>query len=130
MPKVKDIMVSPVVTVDVEKTIYEVARIMGEKRIGSVVVTKNSDPVGIFTERDLLTKVMANGMDLKKFKVEACMSRPLITVEEETPVKDALILMASRGIMRLPITAKGELVGIVTGSEIFSFLSLFMESLL
>jgi len=123
-------MVSPVVTVDVERTVYEVARIMGEKRIGSVVVTKNSEPVGIFTERDLLTKVMANGMDLKKFKVEACMSSPLITVDEETPVKDALILMASRGIMRLPITAKDELVGIVTGSEIFSFLSLFMESLL
>jgi CBS domain-containing protein len=123
-------MISPVVTVDVKKTIHEAARVMGEKRIGSVVVTKDSDPVGIFTERDLLTKAMANSMDLKKLKVEDCMSRPLITVEEETPLKDALILMASRGIMRLPITAKGELVGIVTGSEIFSFLSVFIESLL
>jgi CBS domain-containing protein len=123
-------MISPVITIDAEKTIYDAARIMGEKRIGSVIVTKDSKTVGIFTERDLLTKVIANDIDLTSTKVGACMSSPLITIDEETPLKDAIILMASRGIMRLPITMKGELVGIVTGMEIFNFLSLFMESLL
>ena len=123
-------MISPVIIIDAEKTIYDAARIMGEKRIGSVIVTKDSKTVGIFTERDLLTKVIANDINLKSTKVSACMSSPLITIDEETPLKDAIILMASRGIMRLPITMKGELVGIVTGMEIFNFLSLFMESLL
>ena len=123
-------MISPVITIDAEKTIHDAARIMGEKRIGSVIVTKDSKTVGIFTERDLLTKVIANDIDLTSTKVAACMSSPLITIDEETPLKDAIILMASRGIMRLPITMKGELVGIVTGMEIFNFLSLFMESLL
>lgn len=130
MPNVKDIMVSPVVTIDAERMIQEAAIIMGEKRIGSVVVTRDSKPVGIFTERDLLTKAISIGIDLKSTRVEDCMSSPLITVEEETPLKDAIILMASRGIMRLPVMAKDELVGIVTGMEIFNFLSLFMESLL
>lgn len=130
LTKIKDIMISPVITLDAERTIHEAARIMGEKRIGSVVITKHSKPVGIFTERDLLTKVIANGIDLRSTRVETCMSSPLITVDEETSLKDAIVLMASRGIMRLPITARNELVGIVTGMEIFNFLSLFMESLL
>ena len=130
MPKVKEIMVSPVVTVDTEATIYEAARIMGEKKIGSVVVTRDSKPVGIFTERDLLTKVIANGLDMKQTIVADSMSGPLITVDEETSVKDAIILMAGRKIMRLPVTRKEKLVGIVTGAEIFNFLSFFMESLL
>jgi CBS domain-containing protein len=130
LPTIKDIMISTVITIDAKKTIYDAARIMGEKRIGSVVVTKDLKAVGIFTERDLLTKAIANDIDLKNTKVESCMSSPLITIDEETPLKDAIILMASRGIMRLPITMRGELVGIVTGMEIFNFLSLFMESLL
>jgi len=130
LPKIKDIMISPVVTIDAEKTIHEAAKIMGNKRIGSVVITKDLKPVGIFTERDLLTKAIANGIDLKNTRVETCMSSPLITVDEETSLRDAIILMASRSIMRLPITAGEELVGIVTGMEIFNFLSLFMESLL
>ena len=130
MPKVKEIMVSPVVTVDTEATIYEAARIMGENKIGSVVVTRDSKPVGIFTERDLLTKVIANGLDMKQTIVADSMSGPLITVDEETSVKDAIILMAGRKIMRLPVTRKEKLVGIVTGAEIFNFLSFFMESLL
>jgi len=130
LPKIKDIMISPVVTIDAEKTIHEAAKIMGKKRIGSVVITKDLKPVGIFTERDLLTKAIANGIDLKNTRVETCMSSPLITADEETSLRDAIILMASRGIMRLPITAGEELVGIVTGMEIFNFLSLFMESLL
>jgi len=130
LPKVKEIMVSPVVTVDTEATIYEAARIMGENKIGSVVVTRDSKPVGIFTERDLLTKVIANGLDMKQTIVADSMSGPLITVDEETSVKDAIVLMAGRKIMRLPVTRKEKLVGIVTGAEIFNFLSFFMESLL
>jgi len=130
VPKIRDLMVSPVITIEAGKTIHDAATTMGERRIGSVVVTKDSKPIGIFTERDLLTKVIANNIDLKNTKVEVCMSSPLITVDEETSLRDAIILMASRGIMRLPITKNNELVGIVTGMEIFNFLSLFMESLL
>jgi len=130
LPKVKEIMVSPVVTVDAETSIYEAAKTMGDKKIGSVVVTRDSKPVGIFTERDLLTKVIANGLDMKQTRVPIAMSSPLITVDEETSVKDAIILMAGRKIMRLPVVRKDKLVGMVTGTEIFNFLSFFMESLL
>jgi len=130
LPKVKEIMVSPVVTVDAETAIYEAAKIMGEKKIGSVVVTRDSKPIGIFTERDLLTKVIANGLDMRNMKVTVPMSSPLITVDEETSVKDAIILMAGRKIMRLPVVREEKLVGMVTGTEIFNFLSFFMESLL
>jgi len=130
LPKVKEIMVSPVVTVDAETTIYDASIIMGERKIGSVVVTRDSKPIGIFTERDLLTKVIANGLDMKNIKVAIPMSSPLITIDEETSVKDAIILMAGRRIMRLPVVREEKLVGMVTGTEIFNFLSFFIESLL
>lgn len=130
MPKVKEIMVSPVVTVDAETTIYDASIIMGERKIGSVVVTRDSKPIGIFTERDLLTKVIANGLDMKNIKVAIPMSSPLITIDEETSVKDAIILMAGRKIMRLPVVREEKLVGMITGTEIFNFLSFFIESLL
>jgi len=130
LPKVKEIMVSPVVTVDAGTTIFETARLMGDKRIGSVVVTRDSTPVGIFTERDLLTNVIAKGLDMKATRVETSMSSPLITADEETAVKDAIILMAGRKIMRLPVVREGKLAGMVTGTEIFNFLSFFIESLL
>lgn len=128
MPKVSEIMVSPVETIDVEATVSEAAKIMGQKRIGSLVVTENSRPVGIFAEPDLLTKVIAGGLDLRTH-VRNVMSSPLVTVEEETPIKDAISLMAQRRIMRLPVMRGDKLVGIVTGREIFDFIAFFLHSL-
>lgn len=128
LPKVSEIMVSPVETIDVEATVSEAAKIMGQKRIGSLVVTENSRPVGIFAEPDLLTKVIAGGLDLRTH-VRNVMSSPLVTVEEETPIKDAISLMAQRRIMRLPVMRGDKLVGIVTGREIFDFIAFFLHSL-
>ena len=54
MIKVRDVMVSPVITVDGGVSVEEACRIMGEKHIGSVIVTEKGKPAGIFTERDLL----------------------------------------------------------------------------
>lgn len=122
-------MVSPVLTVDADASVGEAASTMGRRRIGSLVVTSNSKPVGIFTERDLLTKVIARRRDMKRTRVRAVMSSPLVTVDQEMSVSDAVILMGRRKIMRLPVVKGEELVGIVTGREIFSFLSFFIQSL-
>ncbi|MFH0848531.1 MAG: CBS domain-containing protein [archaeon] len=128
MPKVSEIMVSPVETIDLNATVLEAAKIMGQKRIGSLVVTESSRPVGIFAEPDLLSKVIARGLDLKTL-VREVMSAPLITVNEETPIKDAILLMAQKRIRRLPVMRGTQLVGIVTGREIFDFIAFFLHSL-
>ncbi|MBO8180991.1 MAG: CBS domain-containing protein [Archaeoglobus sp.] len=75
--KIRDFVSKEVVTVDENKKVIDVAKIMGEKRIGSVIVTKEGKPYGIFTERDLLSKaILDNGLDNP---VKNYTSTPLIT---------------------------------------------------
>ena len=70
--EVKEIMSRDIVTIAPEASMAEAAGIMGEKHIGSLIVTKYDTPVGIVTERDLLSKVLALGKDLREEKVESC----------------------------------------------------------
>ncbi len=106
-------MSKKVITADEEVPVEEVAKIMGEKSIGSIIVTSNGEPIGIFTERDLLTKFLAKDQSLKIEVGYAC-SSPLITAPLGTSIHDAAAIMTSKHIKRLPITKEGELVGLLS----------------
>lgn len=106
-----------VIIVDEETPVDSVAKIMGEKSIGSVIVTSHGEPIGIFTERDLLTKFLAEDKSLKIEVGKAC-SSPLITAHMGISVHDAAFIMTSKHIRRLPITREGELVGILTARDL------------
>ena len=106
-----------VITVDEETPVESVAKIMGEKSIGSVIITSHGEPIGIFTERDLLTKFLAEDKSLKIEVGKAC-SSPLITAPLGISVHDAAFIMTSKHIRRLPITRKGELVGILSARDL------------
>jgi CBS domain-containing protein len=115
--KVKDIMSQEVVTITPEASMAEAAVIMGERHIGSLIVTKYETPVGIVTERDLLSKVIALGKDLRKEKVEKLMSYPLITICSTATIKEAAQRMIQKK-GRLAVFDCGKLVGIVTASDL------------
>ena len=85
-----------IVTIAPEASMAEAAGIMGEKRIGSLIVIKYDTPVGIVTERDLLSKVLALGKDLREEKVEAVMSYPLITIGSTVKIKEAAQMMVQK----------------------------------
>jgi len=106
-------MSKKVITADEEMPVEEVAKIMGEKSIGSVIVTCNGEPIGIFTERDLLTKFLAEDKSLKIEVGKAC-SSPLITAPLGTSINDAAVIMTSKHIKRLPIAKEGKLVGLLS----------------
>lgn len=115
--EVKDIMSKDVVTIAPEALMAEAAKIMGEKHIGSLIVTKYDTPVGIVTERDLLSKVLALEKDPKTERVEAVMSYPLITIGPTSKIKEAarqMILKKSR----LAVFESGKLVGVITASDL------------
>jgi CBS-domain-containing membrane protein len=78
--KIADIMTREVMTTTTDTLMDKAARIMGEKHIGSLVVKEFGTPVGIVTERDLLTKVLAGRMNLGETRVKEVMSYPLIKV--------------------------------------------------
>jgi CBS domain-containing protein len=114
--EVKEIMSRDIVTIAPEASMAEAAGIMGEKHIGSLIVTKYDTPVGIVTERDLLSKVLALGKDLKEEKVEAVMSYPLITIGPTAKIKEAAQMMVQK--KALAVFDCGKLVGIVTASDL------------
>jgi len=115
--KIDDVMTKMVTMVPSNSTVEEVARIMGEERIGSVIVTKRGKPFGIFTERDLLTTFLARGKSLKT-KVGAAVSSPLITIPSGTSIHQTALTMALKHIRRLPVVKDGEMVGIVTARDL------------
>ncbi len=116
--KVRDVMVSPVITIDAEETVEEACRIMGEKHIGSVIVTEGGKPSGIFTERDLLTKILLKDHSLIKEKVKNFMSSPLTVITPDFELKEAARVMTQLKIRRLPVVHKDQLLGIITSADI------------
>jgi CBS domain-containing protein len=114
---VDEYMTRKVVTADEKAPVSGVARTMGEKRIGSVVVTRGEEPVGIFTERDLLTTLLAKGRSLNVTVGEVC-SSPLLAIPAGTPVNVAAHVMAQKRVKRLPVVEDDELVGIITARDL------------
>ena len=115
--KVVDIMSRNVVVTTPETSMDKAAKIMGEKHIGSLIVEKYGMPIAIVTERDLLTKVLAEDMGLADTNVERVMSYPLIKVCPTTEIREAARTMI-RKKGRLAVFECGELVGIITASDL------------
>ena len=117
LAKVEDYMTTEVVTADELTTVAEIAVTMGKERIGSVIVTADSKPKGIFTERDLLTSFLKEGKSLYA-PVKNYASSPLIVAPAWISVYEAAYLMASKHIRRLPLVEEEELAGIITARDL------------
>lgn len=107
------------------KTAYDVASIMTEKRIGSVIVIdKDHTPIGIITERDLVKRVCLEKLNSSKVLVEEIMTSPLITIMTFDSVDTATRIMLSNQIKRLPVLeSDNRLMGIVSVTDITKNLS-------
>jgi CBS domain-containing protein len=118
MTKIRDVMKTDVVAVDEETSVQDAAKLMGERHLGSVVVTKNGKPLSIFTERDLLSKVIVEGCDLGTAKVGDHASKPLITIAPDFDLREAARIMADMKVKRLLVMENEELVGIFTAADL------------
>lgn len=124
MPSVADILArkgSDVVAVLETHTVLEVARIMADRRIGSVVVQSGERIVGIFTERDVLYKVVSGALDPKQTLVRDVMSTPVACCQRATKIAECMAVMAEKKLRRLPVVEHGRLMGIVTIGDIMAF---------
>ena len=115
--KVDDFMTKEVVTADEETSVINIAKIMGKQRIGSVIITREGEPFGIFTERDLLTNFLAKGKALFTEVGPEC-SQPLTVIPAGTSVHRAAATMALKHIRRLPVVKDEKLVGIITARDL------------
>jgi CBS domain-containing protein len=115
--EVDHFMSKQVVTADEETLLENVAKIMAEKHVGSVIVTSQGEPTGIFTERDLITKFLAKDKSLIEEVGNVC-SSPLITVPIGISAHDAAEIMIEKHIKRLPITKGKKLVGVLSARDL------------
>jgi len=118
---VEDVMVEKVVTVEAEATVQEAVDLMNKHEIGCLIVVLRGKPVGIITERDMLTRVLAKSKDPEKIKVSDIMSAPLIVGKPEMEVEDAVKLMFKTKIKKLPVVQRGRLIGLVTLTDLTRF---------
>jgi CBS domain-containing protein len=115
--KIDEVMSKHVIMVPGSTSVTKVIKIMGTRRIGSVIVSKYNKPFGIFTERDLLTTFLTRGKPLTT-KVGEAASSPLITIPSGLSVHQTALTMAMKHIRRLPVMDHGEMVGIVTARDL------------
>jgi CBS domain-containing protein len=115
--EVDHFMSKQVVTADEETLLEKAAMIMAEKHVGSVIVTRQGEPIGIFTERDLLTKFLCKDKSLIEEVGNVC-SSPLITAPMGISIHDAAEIMIKKHIKRLPITKNRKLVGVLSARDL------------
>ncbi len=125
---VREAMSSPVITINEDKNIVEVAKMMRDNNIGAVIVAgDDSKPVGIVTERDIVVRVVAKGNVPKDILVKEVMTAPLKTVDPETTLIDAMSMMGRLNIRRLGVTYKGNLVGVISDRDILRMVPAIIE---
>jgi CBS domain-containing protein len=117
--KISEIMTpAPLDSCESSLTIIDAAKIMKSKKRGCLIVLKDRKPVGIFTERDVIRRVVAENSDLTTTKVASVMSSPIISVLPDDTISEVAKLLYDRGIRRTVVMKKDLILGIVTSTDI------------
>jgi CBS domain-containing protein len=112
--RVRDVMSSDVVTVGASATIVDAATLMRDRDIGDVLVTSNGSVKGIVTDRDIVVRALAEGLDLAT-TVDSMLTGEIHTIEADAPIARVVELMRDHKIRRVPVlNDAGTLVGIVS----------------
>ena len=119
---VQDIMAKTLITVNLNTTAFQVAKMMQQGGIGAILVQDNGNPTGIVTDRDFATRVAANNLPFDT-PVEKIMSSPLITINHNEPISAAAERMTSKKIRKLAVTENGKVVGIITSTDLVTQLT-------
>ncbi|MFL5575520.1 MAG: CBS domain-containing protein [Gemmatimonadaceae bacterium] len=122
--KVRDVLATKgrdVVTLPGDATVVEAARLMTERGIGCVLIADAGVPVGVFTERDVLRRVVAERGDPATVVLRDVMTSPVITCTPETALDECAAVMTARRIRHLPVMHDGALAGVVSSGDVMAF---------
>jgi CBS domain-containing protein len=114
---------SSVFSVAPEVTVLDAVRKMNQERIGALLVCVSNELVGIFTERDVLTRVVDSGRDPTSTRVVDVMTSEVETVRSSAGVQDAMALISERRFRHLPVIDDGRLLGVVSSGDLTRWVS-------
>lgn len=124
----KDVMSSPVITIDEDAPANQVAELMDKHGLGCIIVTsKEGKPLGIITERDLVRRVLAKNVKPDSLKAKEVMTTPLITIEPDEKISEAARRMSRLNIRRLGVIYKGQLIGVLSSKDILGVMPELIE---
>lgn len=127
---VRDVMSSPVTTVEENAPVNKVAELMEKHGLGCIIVTsKDGKPIGIITERDLVGRVLAKNAKPDSVKANEVMTSPLITIEPDVTISEAARRMSRLNIRRLGVVYKGQLIGLLSSKDILAIMPELIETI-
>lgn len=108
-------------TIPSEASLREASRLMRDQGIGSLLVVKNNDHVGILSETDLVRRGLAEGLNPEQENVEKVMSSPIISLDIDRTAEEANSVMSEKGIRHLAITEAGKIIGILSVRDLLVY---------
>jgi CBS domain-containing protein len=115
-------MTKAIISVNAETTVFQVANMMEHSGIGAVLVKKNGNISGIITDRDYATKIVSHNLQ-SDTPVEKIMTSPLITINFDESISAAAKRMTSKKIRKLAVTNNGNIIGLVTSTDLVTQLA-------
>jgi CBS domain-containing protein len=109
------------VTVDFNDTVLDAAKMMGEANIGAVPVMRNGELAGMFSERDIMRRVVVEGRNPATTRVREVISTNVVAVTPDTPLDHCSFLMKEHNVRHLPICNGSELIGLISLRDILAF---------
>ena len=125
---VREIMQKTLVTLPPEASLREAAKRMDEEKIGCLLITNGEFLGGVLTDRDITCWLARNGKDPDGVKVSEIMKTDIVSVKPETDTFEASNIMAENKVRRLPVLEDGKLAGIVSTSDIATYLEKEVDS--
>lgn len=111
-----------VISVTPETPVLEVIRLMAEHGIGSVLVMRDDQLLGIATERDYARKVILKGRSSQSTPVSEIMSSPVVTIPPDKPIQSCMRMVTQRRIRHLPVVEDGVVIGLVSIGDLLKTL--------
>lgn len=115
---VEDLMSRKVVSLGAGSTAFDAAREILDHDIGCVLVMDGGKVIGIATKSDVIREAVMKRVDPQKISVKIVMSKPVVSVDSKDSLSHASELMSKHNITKLPVFEKGELVGIITSTDL------------
>ncbi|MBT4836544.1 MAG: CBS domain-containing protein [Methylococcales bacterium] len=109
-------------TVSEDTTVTEAVKIMNDKNIGAVMITKNGALTGIFTERDVLRRILAKNLHADETKMSEVMTTKLLTIKPSNTIKDILVIITEKKIRHLPVLEDNKLISIISAGDVSRYL--------
>ena len=122
MGQIRDIMEKDVITIENDKTAQDAAKIIGEKDISFLVIMNDGKPQGVLSESDFVRKIVATDKKASEIKISEIMSYKFRSVGPNTTIEDAIQKMLNNNIRRLLILDNEKLVGVITQTDLASYL--------